>query len=421
MSEFHATASPSKLPRILNCMGSLLAVQELEKDEESKEMQSTFAAEGTMLHAIMNDTILRSIAEKSPEFILYPELTSECDVEQITALQDSVDYANTILATISPTWRLIKVEERVYLEEFHKVLKNTNGQADLVIIDLQSNILHVLDWKFGAGVQVYVEDNDQAYAYAAGATLIPAKANVWPDMVFTSPEAYVNMYTEIKVHIVQPRLDHYDMIVLKPHQLLDWIYERAIPRLLIAFQPNAPLTPGYKQCMWCPMVVCTARMAEANATAARVFAIEDKMKPTRYGEVSAEEVGAFLTLARRLKDTISAMEDFLAIQVRSGQDVPGWKMVEGRSIRRWADPAAAEEYLMNREDIDFEDIYKTEMKTPAQIEKLSKEMKNSAEFNALIIKPQGKPSLVTNMDKRPAIEFRTAEQLFGDYLVKEED
>ena len=392
----HAKASPSRLARILGCPGSYKPVAEYEAIRGSQT--STYASEGTLLHEVM-EKHLNAWYNSSDEFMELLE-TPELEQEQRNAIEDCVDWFNNLYRSIDTAEMYAWIEERVHLRFYHDILKDTHGQADLIIYDVTNNELHVVDWKFGQGVQVDAEGNDQIMAYCAGAVaLIRRKYGLTPQ--------------KIVGYIVQPRLNHYPSVVLTMLNIQDWIERRAVPRLIIANGDDAPFIPGKKQCQWCPLKLCRARMNEATAIAREVFLMEER-KPN----VELQEVADFLGQARKLKDIISSMEDLLVRELKVGKEVDGWKMVEGRSNRSWIDPREAEEWLCNQ-DIDLTEIYETKLKSAPALEKAFKAFKKDEDFQALIYKPAGKATLVNNLDSRPAINFKNVQQIFAEALVDE--
>lgn len=120
--------------------------------------------------------------------------------------------------------------------------------------------------------------------------------------------------------------------------------------------------------------------------------------------LSPEEVARVLQYAPMLRDWLSAVEGHVTHQILEGESVPGWKVVEGRSHRRWADADRAEQYLRRKFGVDKATVRK--VISPAQAEKLIRQekMKQTTHFKKLWEKPTGRPTLVPETDKRPALE-----------------
>lgn len=432
MSEFHAKKSPSQLPRLLGCPGSFLAAeyqaaedlrqakaelmmtmgmteeQALETIEAMPEEQSSYAAEGTKLHDYMEQIFTRwnePILEG--ECFTLDDITKDVlkDVEDDghrVAVLDCVDYTKNLLATLGDEVTC-GVEVRVYLDSYHEALDDTNGPADLYIFDISNNHLHVLDWKFGQGVVVYADNNDQAYAYGLG-TIQMLERQEDEDLKLT-------------VHIVQPRINHYDSEDVDWEARQHWLYKRCIPRLIIASLPDAPFVPGKKQCMWCPVRVCRPRMSEAQYHAKLAFGVKESLDK---GMVDIKEIEAFLKSTRVLKDTMAKMEGYIADAVQQGNEDLGWKMVAGRANRAFVSARKVEAYLESK-DLDPCEYYKTTLKGPAAIEKLSREIRDDPEFQALVYKPEGKPTLVPDSDRRPALVYKSPAQRFAEAMNEGED
>ncbi len=379
----HASMSPSKLPRILACPGS----HNLAKKYERERQRSEYAEEGTMLHSAVE------IALKTNQIsadIMEPKL----DPEQLGVVQDCVDYFNHTLASAEDciNWY---TEEEVYLKEYHACLYDVWGTSD-VIIDC-THELHVIDWKFGKGIPVYAENNDQLYAYAAGAI-----------------GNYENLkrYKKIHIHCIQPRLDSYDTVTLTPAELAAWLNGRLIPGVVKALDMYADFIPGHSQCRWCPAKVgCRARFTQANKTAAEIFAVHTKLGDT----VTDDEVSKVLLLASQYEAYIKDIRVYIQQKLMSGEEIAGWKLVAGRSIRRWKDTVKAELFLLENY-LDVDQVFISKLISPAQAEKAARAVKKDERFLKLVEKPEGKPTLVKEGDKRPPIQVKTAAEKFKEAL-----
>lgn len=372
----HGLVSPSRLQRIVDCPGSF----RLTRDIESQ--QSVYAEEGSMLHAEVEMAINSGKIE-----YFNPDLNDE----QHVAVQDCLDYYYNLLKTVDKA--VSYTEKRVFLKGYHQCLHDCFGTCDIIITN--ANELHVIDWKFGKGVPVYASNNDQLYAYAAGAM------------------AELDLRTEgqVFIHCIQPRLNSFDVVELKCQDIYDWLDSRIIPGVSRAYEKHAPFNPGKSQCRWCPAKNnCRARFNASSQTAADVFKAATQLPD----EVTIEEISE---LVRRCVDFEAALSDlrlYLQRELESGRPVPGWKMVHGRSIRKWASTTAAEEWMIDNSDGNYERLYETKLISPARAERRFRTWKKNEEFNALIVKPEGKPKLALDTDPRQAIEYQTAADKFKE-------
>jgi len=317
----HAPVSPSRLSRIIDCPGSFRLTQKYDQNKSS-----SYAAEGTRLHLATELTLRGHM--KEPGWPLC-NLTVRADIvsppldkEQVSAVEDCLEYLQTIYRTVDEP--ILFLEERVDLKQFDSILYECSGTCDIVIEGKTE--LHVIDWKFGKGIQVFAQNNDQCYAYAAGAV--------------GSPKV-LDKYKLIHVHVVQPRLEHYDVVELTPEELNFWLDSRVIPGVGRAYEKHAPFNPSTTSCRWCPAKIgCRARFNAVNQTAADVFAAHAKLPDMA---VSDEELSSLLVKGEELDRYIKDIRTYVQRTLESGEQFPGFKMVHGRSLRQWVSPAEAEE------------------------------------------------------------------------------
>jgi len=217
-------------------------------------------------------------------------------------------------------------------------------------------------------------------------------------------------YERIFIHCIQPRLDSYDVYELTPKELMQWVNGRLIPGCTAATGLNPEFIPGQKQCRWCPAKTkCRARYNMANQTAADVFAAVEKMPD----EVSKEELAKLYSRSKELTQYIKDIGTLMFEDIQRGIPWPGYKIVRGRSLRKWKDdPTTTIEALTDW--LDYDELFTQKLVSPAQAEKKNRALKNDLAFQDLIEKPEGKPTLVEESDKRPAVDYRTVEQIFSE-------
>jgi len=359
--KLHAVYSPSQLPRIMRCTASI---------HESKfapiQESSSYANHGTMLH----ERVPR-VWDKGKGQII------DLELEDQNYIVDCIDYLKNIIANIEGEYT-IQFETKVDLSPFG--LSEVWGTADVIIHDVARNILHVIDWKFGHGVQVYAHMNEQGLAYGAGAAGYPA------------------LIEDVYIHIVQPPKDHFDEFKISYEDLVKWVFNKLAPALAEAQSTTPRFAPGEKQCRWCPASMkCRARHADTVEKAQHVF-----KAVSATAQVRPEELAALIKKAEDIKKYISQLMTFAVEELKHGRAIPGYKLVSGRSNRKWKSEEDAEAWLENHSSV-------TEMRppgkffSPAQAEKQDRKLKKDADFQALIEKPPGKPQLTGINDKRPAL------------------
>jgi len=363
MSE-HAKYSPSQLHRIIECPGSAALTAD-EPDETTN-----YAEEGTMRHRVMEV----AISTNSP-------LPVSLAKEQLRACEDAYEYYTGVTneAALEGRWS-VQLEAKTSLAYLN--LPDCHGTADVVVCT--PSTLHIIDWKFGQGVEVQVKDNPQFMAYAVGAC---------------SSVQELLAYDKIVTHVVQPRINNMYAHEYAPQQLLLWVEETLRPAITSA-ENNGPCKAGLKQCQWCKAKhKCVARYDLAKKTAEQVFAMY--AQPS----INDDDLADLLVKAPFLEKYLDELKTHVYNRCLSGQGFPGYKVVCGRSSRAWKDEKAAREWLTAQADqpdapFSFEDLYESKFVSPPKAEKLAKGLKKNKEFTALIETYTGKPTLVPSADPR---------------------
>jgi hypothetical protein len=277
------------------------------------------------------------------------------------------------------------------------------GTADFAA--LVGNTLHIVDFKFGKGVLVEVEDNSQALFYALAAC--------------ETFEEIANSVQEIRLVIVQPRIDGarvkewtIDLI-----DLLMWRDSRLLPAVGRVVEGDDSLQDG-PWCRFCPaLAYCPLKHRVAQEAAKAAFA-------SNSSNISAIELAERLRLAMRLTDWMAALQDEATLLIQRCEDVPGFKLVEGRSKRAWAtNEDAIWKEIAKRTGVDSfkaEELFEPPtLKSPFQVEKILKRWKRDPKpiLDGLVNQPPGKPTLVADADPRPAMRFQSATEAFKESLA----
>lgn len=269
---------------------------------------------------------------------------------------------------------VLLVEQRLKLDEF---IPEGFGSSDAVII--YGKTLCVYDLKYGKGVKVSAEKNTQMMCYGLGALLGPA-------------ELYD--IEEVCLTIIQPRLQWWSNWNIPADRLMDWAKGTLKPRAEKAFKGEGDYVPG-DHCRFCAVA------PRCKALAAQAYALPIDREG---GLMDNAELGAALKAAASIKSWIANLEAYALEQALSGKTIPGFKVVEGRSLRQISDPAAAMKAL---EDAGFDEssyVKPKELKTISDLEKLLKKKGFQELLGAYVVKPAGKPAIVPDDDPRPAID-----------------
>lgn len=378
----HAILSASGAYRWLACTPSARLEQQF-KDE-----QSPYAAEGTRAHAAAEHILAREIW---PEKTFPQDAPTFDDKEMENAVRRYVDICMEKVheARARTQDADIQVEARV---DFSRWVPEGFGTGDMVIV--ADGVLEIVDLKYGKGVPVSAENNPQMRLYALGAY----EAN--------------NLFYDIKkvrMTIVQPRLDSISSDLISIEDLLAW-GESIQDTALAAFDGKGECNPG-KHCGFCK--------ARNNCRA-----LADKCRSEYKAHCDKEpkllldtEVAEILDLADMITKWAKDIKDYaINMAVNEGKIWPGYKLVEGRSRRKIVDPESAANALL---DADYQDIYKPlDLKGITDLTKLVGKEKLNTLIGKFIEKPEGKPTLVPLSDKREPIELKQVNvDDFDDTLV----
>lgn len=401
----HALLGASSAHRWLECPPSA----RLELEAGAPDAGSPYAAEGTAAHDYAELELsyrLGKITKRQHSGRIKKHKATEWWGPEMEEAVGS--YVGFVLGVAENVRReggepYVDLEQRVDYSEY---VPGGFGTADAVVIS--DDALHVIDLKYGKGVPVDAVGNPQLRLYALGAALKYR-------MLFD--------FEEVRMSIVQPRLgaDSTDSMPLE--ELLRWAAEYVAPRAKLADAGGGEYSPGEAQCRWCrAKAVCRAR-AEANLKAAcEDFALDSlPADPAEVEEalerpelLSIEEVAALLPLLPRIEAWAKDVQEWALEQARDhGVAFPGYKLVEGRSVRKITEPLAAMRAL-EAAGYAPEDYQKpVEIKPIGQLEKLVGKKGFEELVGKYAFKPAGKPALVPESDKRPAID--SAEAAAADF------
>ena len=360
----HAVLSASSSHRWLNCSPSA----RLEQEFEDRETEA--AAEGTAAHALCEHKLRRALKRQSRKPI------SKYDCEEMDTHTDN--YVQFVLETIAQAKEhcadpIINIEQRL---DFSCYVPHGFGTGDCIII--ADKTLHIIDFKYGQGVLVEAEQNPQMMLYALGALRI-----------------YDTLYDieDVAMTIYQPRRENISTWTITVSNLLSWAENELVPKAKLAFDGKGEYMPG-PWCTFCKAAVkCRARAEEKLALAQYEFA-----QPPLLTDAEIEEILGKLDDLTRWADEIKSYAQDAALN--HGKQWHGYKVVEGRSVRKYSDEEAVIEAA---NAAGYHDIFRKTLLPITEMEKLMGKQEFAEVLSGLIIKPAGKPTLVPITDKRPAM------------------
>lgn len=394
----HSLLSPSAAKRWLHCTPSAVL------ESKMPEQESTYAAEGTLAHAIA-EMLLRRYAELGRTKIIehisdvwqaHPldpdaiDLKSQAEGQGLDfwEMLDQVnnDYCEPVLQlwadaqTVDPDCVLL-VEQRVDISGY---VPDCSGTTDCCI--LGEGVCIIVDLKWGKGVKVNAFSNPQGMLYALGVMEGPGKT-------YTSEM--------VSIVIIQPRLHWLDRYDIRRANLLIWAENYVRSRAEMAYEGKGLQQTG-RWCQFCRV----AGSCNALKTLATTYAFKDPY------EMSDDDFSTALDVAPTIQTWLDRLNDLALRKLMDGQEIPSYKLVEGRSIRRISDADKAVEHMHGLGYQD-EDIYRPrELKTITDLEKMVGKKQFGTLFADCIIKPTGKPTVVHESDPRPAMTM--AELTFKD-------
>lgn len=375
--EKHAKLGPSGAHRWLNCTPS--ANQELEFADRSTEA----AAEGTAAHALAEHKLRKALKMRSTRPV------SQYDCDEMEGYTD--DYAQFIMEALEEAKQLcadplVLIEQRLDLTCY---VPDSFGTGDCLIV--ADHLLHVVDFKYGQGVMVEAEENPQMMLYALGALRL-----------------FEGLYDidTVAMTVYQPRRDNVSTWTTTVEELVAWAEETLKPKAQMAFNGEGEFTPG-PWCTFCKAAVkCRARAEKKLQLAQYEFA-----KPPLLSDEEIEEILAKLDDLTKWASEIVAYAQDAAIN--HGKQWNGFKLVESKTNRKYSDEAAV---IDAARAAGYHDIFRKTLIPITEMEKLMGKKSFASILGSLVVKPQGKPTLVPASDKRPAITTAGANDDFNEFM-----
>lgn len=350
-------------------------------EEQFKDRGSSFAEEGTAAHELAELALAkrfklmatRSVNTKLKKFrsensyydqSMEDYVETYCDLveERVNHYQDAV----------------IELEQKV---DFTKWVPEGFGTSDVVV--LADNTIEIIDLKYGKGVPVDAYLNPQLMLYALGAV---DKYDI------------IYEFETVCMTIVQPRLDNISTFEIDKEELLYWADNYVAPRAAQAWEGTGEWT------ITDDVVKFSKVRAQLRLRAERNFSLVDKYELKESPLLTNEEIVEILDRAPEIKKWLDHVEQYaLNKALTEGEEFPGWKVVAGRSNRKISDEESLL-FLLEAEGFEDDEILKPRaLQAIGQLEKVVGKKRFAELASDFIVKPEGKPVLVTEKDKRPAL------------------
>lgn len=385
MPKAHARLSPSAAVRWINCPGSV-ALSAVCPPAGS----SDYADEGTAAHRLAELKVLSGLLPAGDQRLMQDFDQARASEYFSGEMEEATDYyADHVMEIYCEGLKKdlsaeLMVEQRFSLIEW---VPECFGTADAVVVG--GDTIEVIDLKYGKGVKVDAVGNPQLRLYGLGAATL-----------------FGNLYdlNTVRMTIIQPRLDHISTEEISLENLKEWAETVVKPAAGLALGKDAPFACG-DWCRFCPAKAVCRKRADANLELAKY----DFQKPPL---LQPDEIGEILREAEELQKWAADVQTYALEQALQGEHYDGWKLVEGRSVRKYADELKVADTLRAN---GWEDalIYERKLLGLTAMEKLVGKKKLAATLGDLIVKPAGKPVLVPLSDKRE--EINTTESAKADF------
>lgn len=360
----HAMLSPSAASRWMSCTASAAL-------EASLPGQTTsFAKEGTQAHVVAEFAAREALGLPLP-----PNMFDTPDDEMMEAAAIYADHIKETYLKAKETCTDVIAETEIRLD-LTAWIPEGFGTADCLIV--ADGTLYVIDFKYGKGVLVEAEGNKQMMIYALGAL-------GWADLLYS--------INTVRMTIIQPRINNISTTDITAAELRMWGAEVLAPIAQIAYEGLGEFKPSEDACRFC------RANGSCKAQADYFVSLFDENEDD--GRLDPAAAGEILKRAAGMKDWLDRLEEAVKNACLAGSTVPGWKLVEGRTKRRYTDEAEIENRLRAKR-YKVSEIYEKKLLGITKMEKLLGRKKMDELIGDLIEKPQGAPTLVPESDKRPA-------------------
>lgn len=371
----HALLSASGAHKWLHCSPSA-RLEQTYADHESEA-----AAEGTAAHALAEYKLKTALNQQAER----PK--SQYETNEMNACAD--DYVAFVLESIAQI-KLLCCDPIVLIEQhldFSCYVPDGFGTGDVVIVG--DGILHIIDFKYGRGVLVDAAENPQMMLYALGAL-----------------QQFGNLYdmNQACMTIFQPRRENVSTWSIPISELITWADSILKPRAVLAYDGRGDFCPGD----WCTFCKATQKCRARAESKLFLAKYEFALPPLLTDEEIEEILLRVDDLNRWANDVIGYATD---AAVNHGKAWRGFKLVEGRSIRRFTDESAAAQTALTA---GYRNIYRQSMIPLTDMERLMGKEQFGAILGRFVIKTPGKPTLVPASDRRQAMNISNAQQEFKE-------
>jgi len=365
---------------ILSASGSgkwLVCTPSARLEEDIPDEGSVFSAEGTLAHDVF-DNMLR-VYLKQPGVV--PLTVDDMPGDMFYYVTEAYDRAVTMIEAARKRCPdpIILVEQRL---DFSRWVQEGFGRGDLVIIT--DDMVEIADLKYGKGILVDAHDNSQMRLYALGAY---------------NELSHLYDIKRVRAHVLQPRMNNWSSEELSVEELLDWADTTVVPMAALAWVGEGDRVAGEH----CSDYFCRARFTCPARNIASQELVKTAFSVLPAEDLTPEQMAKVLLRADEVIKWLNDAKAWALKQVEKGNKVPGFKLVEGRSNRKYANEQQVAEALESS-GFTQDQIYNRSLLGITAMEQLLGKKKFAEILGDLIEKPKGKPTLVPDSDNRPAVD-----------------
>lgn len=382
----HARLSASGSKKWLSCTPSV------KLEEHFPDETSEFAEEGTLAHELAELEIKSHLNLIKPhDWNTEIKTISRNKFYSNQMWEHIKDYKNFVIERINAA-RAITQDAIIMLEQrldFSQWVVDGFGTGDVVIV--ADRTIEIIDLKYGKGVRVEAEDNSQLMLYGLGAY---------------AEYGHLYDFDTVRLTIVQPRLDNISSAEYDLTELLYWGDTYVYPRAQLAAKGDGEFVPG-DHCRFCKAkTLCRARADQVLEVSKHEFKHPNLL--------THNEIGELLRITKLVEKWIGDLEKYALDQAHNhGVKFNGFKLVEGRSNRKYTDINVIASRLLSEGYSDTEIFKPRELHSITELEEILGKKRFAGLLNDYIVKATGKPALVPISDKRP--EISTAAAAISDF------
>lgn len=377
-SRGHAILSASGAKRWMACTPSARL------EERFPSADTVYSLEGTRAHEIAEQQ-LRTFLEGKKSKVKY-------EGDDLRIYDEVLPYIERIKELYAECKKRSK-STVMFLEtrlDFSNYVPDGFGTGDVIL--LEDDTLHIIDLKFGKGVRVDAENNPQLRLYGLGAI------NAFDDLYD---------FKSVVMHIEQPRLNHSSEEILAKEDLLKW-GDDLKPIAQEAYNGDGKFNPG-EHCKFCKASGCCKALADYSLEVIDESILDPQL-------INPVELGPILERIPTIEHWLKAVKEYSINQALAGEYIPGWKLVEGRSLRKYTNDV---DVINALHEAGYEDalIFEKKLYGISTMEKNLGKKKFGEVLGNFVYKPEGSPTLVPESDKRP--EFKPQQSLIDSIEVPE--